>query len=113
MLFDHGTPAPLRNCLPGHDVDLAKERELDTWANGRLLKAAEAEGYDVFVTTDKSIPFQQNLAGISFAIIIVPANWPQVQRRLSLIQRAVEQKISSTGGAGKRMTGPARLPIRT
>lgn len=58
--------------------------------NGKLLKAVEANGYDVFVTTDKSIPFQHKLAGATFAVV-VPANWPQVEQRLSLVRRAIDQ----------------------
>ena len=72
-------------------MSLAIERGLETLSNGRLLDAVEAKDYEVFLTTDKGIPFQQNLAGISFAIVIVPANWPEVKQRLALIQRAIEQ----------------------
>lgn len=90
-MFDHGAPAPLRNRLLGHDIDLAKECGLETMANGRLLKAAEASGYNVFVTTDKSIPFQHKLAGAALAVVIIPANWPQVEQRLPLVRRAIDQ----------------------
>ena len=62
MLFDHGVPAPLRWSLGDHSVDLAKDYGWDTYQNGELLDAVEAECYEVFITTDKSLRHQQNLA---------------------------------------------------
>ena len=44
VLFDHGTPAPLRQELKGHEVVLAREQGLDTLSNGDFLDAAEASG---------------------------------------------------------------------
>ena len=56
ILFDHGTPAPLRSFLTGHIVLEAKAQGWDTFRNGELLTAADAAGLDVLVTTDKNIP---------------------------------------------------------
>jgi len=52
ILFDHGTPAPLRSFLTVHMVREAKAQGWDTFKNGDLLTAAEAAGFDVLVTTD-------------------------------------------------------------
>lgn len=52
VLFDHGTPAPLAKALQGHIVRFAKSEGWDTFSNGALLAAAEAAGFQVFVTTD-------------------------------------------------------------
>ena len=71
MLFDHGVPAPLRWSLGDHSVDLAKDYGWDTYQNGELLDAVEAECYEVFITTDKSLRHQQNLAVRKLAFIIV------------------------------------------
>jgi hypothetical protein len=62
ILFDHGTPAPLRSFLTGHTVREAKAEGWDTFTNGDLLMAAEAAGFGVLVTTDRNIRYQQNLA---------------------------------------------------
>ena len=62
ILFDQGTPAPLRRALKQHTVSIAYEKGWDKLENGELLKAAEAE-FDVFVTTDKNLRHQQRLIG--------------------------------------------------
>jgi len=63
ILFDNGTPAPLRYALKGHVVVEALERGWDRMVNGELIASAEAEGFDVLVTTDKNMRYQQNLTG--------------------------------------------------
>lgn len=68
ILFDHGTPAPLASFLPEHTVRKAKDLGWDTLTNGELLKAAEEAGFEILLTTDKNIRYQQNLAGRKIAI---------------------------------------------
>ncbi len=74
ILFDHGTPAPRRRALSGHSVSTANEMGWSEIDNGKLLFAAEIE-FDVIITTDQSIPYQQNLAGRRLAILYHPAEW--------------------------------------
>jgi hypothetical protein len=54
ILLDHSTPAPLRYSLKSHVVVEAVERGWERLVNGALLEAAEAAGFEVFVTADKS-----------------------------------------------------------
>jgi hypothetical protein len=61
ILFDNGTPAPLRYALKGHVVVEAIERGWDRLVNGELIAAAEAAGFELLLTTDKNIRYQQNL----------------------------------------------------
>ena len=63
ILFDHGTPAPLIAFLEGHAVTKAKEAGWDRLVNGELLNAAEATGFELLVTPDKNMRYQQNLPG--------------------------------------------------
>jgi hypothetical protein len=58
ILFDQGTPAPLRRSLTGHIVTTVFERGWSTLQNGDLLDAAEQASYDVFITTDQSLRYQ-------------------------------------------------------
>jgi hypothetical protein len=60
ILFDHSTPAPLRTYLKEHAVTEARDRGWDRLSNGDLLDAAEAAGFEVLVTADKNIRYQQN-----------------------------------------------------
>lgn len=61
VLFDQGTPAPLRHGLPLHSVETAFERGWSALRNGDLLQAAENAGFDVMITTDQNLQYQQNL----------------------------------------------------
>lgn len=77
ILLDHGAPAPLRYALQGHVVVEAVERGWERLANGTLLDAAEAAGFALFVTADKNIRYQQNLAGRKISIVVLGnAQWP-------------------------------------
>ena len=60
ILFDHNAPRQLRRHLVGHDVDVAEERGWATLVNGALLDRAEEAGYEVVITADKNMPYQQN-----------------------------------------------------
>jgi hypothetical protein len=57
VLFDQGTPFPIRPFLKEHTVQTASERGWDTLQNGELLRAAEAAGFNVLVTPDKNIRY--------------------------------------------------------
>lgn len=90
VLFDQGTPAPLRNHLSEHSVDTLAERGWSDRDNGELLELAEREGYEVLVTTDQSLRYQQNLHGRQIGIVVLlAANWPDVRRRTRKIGQAV------------------------
>ena len=71
VLFDNGTPRGVAAALSGHIVEEARARGWDTLRNGELLDAAEAAGFDVFVTTDRNIPYQRNLNGRHIAVAVL------------------------------------------
>jgi len=78
ILFDQGTPAPLREELPGHTISTAYERGWGRLENGSLLQAAEA-AFDAFITTDQNLRHQQNLGGRRLAILVLPTtSWPKI-----------------------------------
>ena len=92
ILFDHGTPAPLRNHLREHSVDRSAEKGWELLENGELIRKAEEEGYKVIVTTDQSIRYQQNLAGRRLAIVVLLSTaWPRVRDRTEEIRNAIEE----------------------
>ena len=71
ILFDHGTPAPLQSFLKEHSVKKTKDLGWNTLSNGDLLKVAEEAAFEVFLTTDKNIRYQQNLAKRIIAIVVL------------------------------------------
>jgi hypothetical protein len=90
ILFDHGTPVPLRRALADHDVSTTYERGWASLDNGALLKEAESQ-FDVLITTDKNLRYQQSLAGLRLAILILPTtSWPKLQTRIAQIRGAVD-----------------------
>ena len=92
ILFDHGTPAPLRNHLREHSVDRSAEKGWELLENGELIRKAEEEGYKVIVTTDQSIRYQQNLARRRLAIVVLLSTaWPRVRDRTEEIRNAIEE----------------------
>ena len=89
ILFDQGTPAPLRHALPGHAVSTAYEMSWASLTNGDLLDAAE-RSFDVLVTTDQNLPYQQNLAGRRLAVLILPTtSWPVLKKRVLDVETAL------------------------
>ena len=78
VLFDQGTPVPLRSVLAHHLVETAYERGWQSLTNGELLQAAEAAGFELLVTTDQNLRHQQNLANRRIAILVLKtASWPK------------------------------------
>ena len=89
ILFDQGTPVPLRKLLIGHGVSTAFERGWSELDNGELLAAAEAS-FDAFITTDQSLRYQQNLSGRRIAILVLPTtSWPRIEEQASRIVDAL------------------------
>jgi len=91
VLFDQGTPKGIAPALKGHTVKTAKNQRWDRLRNGALLREAEAAGFDVLLTPDKNIRYQQNLDDRTIAIVVLGnSQWPMVQLHLQEIAAAVD-----------------------
>ncbi len=91
ILFDQGTPAPLRHHLAGHSVDTAYERGWSDLRNGDLLTEAEENGYQLLITADQNIRYQQNLTGRLLGILVLRStSWPRMQLRIEDIRIVVD-----------------------
>ena len=89
IIFDQGTPAPLRRALSAHTVGTAFELGWSSLANGDLLREAEAQ-FDVLITTDQNLRYQQNLADRRLAILVPPTtSWPEISQHEGEIVAAV------------------------
>ena len=97
VLFDQGTPAPLRHVSVGHAASTAFELGWATLKNGELLAAAENQGFDVFITTDTNLKYQQNLKARRIAIVVLgTTSWPRIKVVPGMIVSTVN---ASTAGS--------------
>jgi len=86
ILFDQGTPVPLRRYLTEHSVTTAYEEGWSNFSNGDLLKSAEDKGYQIFVTTDRNLRYQQNLSDRQMAIVVLlSTSWPKIRTQTDKI----------------------------
>jgi hypothetical protein len=92
ILFDHGTPSGIAASLSPHQLTEARERGWDRISNGELLKLAEGAGYDLLLTTDKRIRYQQNLTDRKITILILGnSTWRIVRLHLDRIALVVNE----------------------
>lgn len=90
ILFDQGTPVPLRGALASHEVITAFEMGWARLENGDLLQAAETQ-FDAFITTDRNLRYQQNLTGRRLAILVLPTtNWLEIRHHAAEVVAAVQ-----------------------
>jgi hypothetical protein len=97
ILFDQGTPVAIRHALKDHSVRTANEQDWSTLSNGELLRVAEEAGFEVLLTTDTSLPHQQDLKGRKLAVVILTRNrWILIQARMAEIVAAVNSARPGT-----------------
>jgi hypothetical protein len=92
ILFDKSVPVGVRRFLSGHEVRTFVEMQWHPQLeNGELLNAGEAAGFDVMVTCDQNIGYQQNLTGRKLALIVLGSNiWPIVRDHGATIAAKVD-----------------------
>jgi predicted nuclease of predicted toxin-antitoxin system len=91
ILFDANTPAPLAHFLRGHEVSRADELGWQGLEDGALLDAAENAGFDLLLTCDQNVRYQQNFAGRKLALVVLSSNhWPTLRRVAARIASAVD-----------------------
>jgi hypothetical protein len=91
VLFDHGTPKGLARALSGHTVHTAQAKGWDTLSNSALLTAAEEAGFELLVTTDRRIRYQQNLGVRRIALVVLTGStmWSRVRQHADRIAAVV------------------------
>jgi hypothetical protein len=104
VLFDQGTLAPLRHLLQGHAVSTAYELGWSALKNGELLQLAEDNGFEILVTTDTNLKYQQNLSSRKIAIVVLSTtSWPRIKRASDKISAALSL---STAGSYREVAIP-------
>ena len=97
VLFDQGTPVPLRRLLAPHDVATAYELGWSSLRNGELMSAAESSGFHVLLTTDQRLRHQQSLAGRSLAVVVLTTtSWPRIEPAAPAILRVIATAVPGT-----------------
>jgi predicted nuclease of predicted toxin-antitoxin system len=90
ILFDQGTPVPLRRHLPRHDVATAAEMDWSQLTNGELLAAATEAGFEVLVTTDQNLRYQQDLKERTIAVVVLmTTSWPRIAQQTDRVVDAI------------------------
>jgi hypothetical protein len=90
ILFDHGTPISIAGALVGHAITEAIDRGWDRISNGELLKQAEEADFELLLTTDKNLVYQQNLSNRKISIVVLGnSTWRYVRPHLDRVLFAV------------------------
>ena len=90
ILFDQGTPNPLRTHLSGHTVQTVYELGWSRLENGNLICTAEQEGFDMLITTDQNLKYQQNLTNRKITIVVLQStSWPRIQSVVAQVTATV------------------------
>jgi hypothetical protein len=77
--------------MPAHDVSTADEMGWSELENGELLRAAEVAGFAVMITGDKNISSQQNLRGMTLALVVLSTNnWNVLKHNPRPVAEAVD-----------------------
>lgn len=97
LLLDECTPKRLRVDFPGHDVLTVEQAGLKGLKNGALIRLASRQ-FDVLVTVDQNLPYQQNLADKSIAILILVAKSNRYAELKKLAPKALEALVSIQAG---------------
>jgi hypothetical protein len=85
VLLDECVPRKLKGSLTGHECHTVPEEGMAGKRNGELLARAEEAGFDVFLSVDRGIEFQQNLQSRNIAVIIVRARSSRLADLLPLV----------------------------
>lgn len=87
ILLDECLPLDFRHSFSRHDAHTAEWAGLKGKKNGDLLRCAEAAGYQVLLTVDQGMPYQQNPVGRTISILMICSRTNQIEDLLFLVNR--------------------------
>ena len=97
VLFDKNVPVPLRRHLKGYVIGTAADEGWGQISNGLLVDFASRAGYDVLLTCDQNIHYQQNLTGRTISLVVLESNiWTAVLPKVSEIVAALGRTTSGS-----------------
>ena len=102
ILLDHNTPLGVRRVLANHDVQPAGQMGWATLSNTNLLMPPSAPVFEIFITCDQNIAFQQNLATRRIAIVVLMSNrWDDIRAQPQTVHHAVDNATPGTVTAAR------------
>ena len=105
ILLDSNLPVDFRFCLSAYPVETARYAGLNLLDDGRLLDAM-AGRYDVLVTADASIAYQQNMSGRSVALVVLSAKSNRILDLLPLVPALLSVISAIQPGEVREITAP-------
>ncbi len=90
VLIDESLPRQLVPLLIGHDARMVQAEGWSSVKNGELLRHAVAAGFEVFVTPDRKLEYQQNIPRIGLAVVVVRAHTNRIEDIAPLVPRLLE-----------------------
>jgi hypothetical protein len=92
ILFDQNAPLGLRNHLKDHEVVTARFMGWEAMSNGDLIAAAEEHGFDILITADQNLQYQQNMTARRVAIVVLETNhWATISQDVGRVVDAVNR----------------------
>jgi predicted nuclease of predicted toxin-antitoxin system len=110
VLIDECIPRKLKYSLPEHDCRTVPEAGFAGKKNGFLLDLAEKAGFEIFVTMDKGLEYQQNLAGRSISILILRSKSNRLAHLLPLVPDLLRSMMMVRKGEVQRIIGDEQRP---
>ena len=104
VLLDEQLPHRLARELIGHDVCTVTQQGWAGAKNGELLRLAESARFQVFLTADRSLQFQQNLTTLKLAVVVLVAPRNAIRHLLPLVPGALVAISASRPGQVVRVT---------
>jgi len=105
LLLDECVPRKLKNAVTGHECRTVPEAGLAGKTNGELLSLAEEAGFDVFITVDRGLEYEQNLARHNIAVIVLRAKSSRLTDLVPLVPEVLRLLPSVKGGELIRVDG--------
>lgn len=95
ILLDESLPRKLRNDFPeGHEVWTVRDMGWLGKKNGELLNLMKDNSFELFVTVDRNLPYQQNLKRLSFTIFVLRAN-DNTRKTLRLLIPKIFERLAT------------------
>ena len=106
VLLDEQLPRQLAREIPDHQVRTVQQQGWAGLGNGELLRRAVADGFEIFVTADQNLEFQQNLSGSPIGVIVLAARSNAFEDLVSLLPNLLQALAGTRPGQIRRVAGP-------